>query len=61
MLRSYKGRRPQVAASAYVDAQATVIGDVAIGEHSSVWPAVVIRGDVNWIRIGARTNVQDGS
>ncbi|MGH9818017.1 MAG: gamma carbonic anhydrase family protein [Candidatus Acidiferrales bacterium] len=61
MIRSYKGRRPQVAASAYVDAQATVIGDVVIGEHSSVWPAVVIRGDVNWIRIGARTNVQDGS
>jgi len=61
LLRSYKGRMPQVAASAYVDAQATVIGDVVIGEHSSVWPAVVIRGDVNWIRIGARTNVQDGS
>ena len=50
-----------MAASAYIDAQATVIGDVVIGEHSSVWPAVVIRGDVNWIRIGARTNVQDGS
>ena len=60
MLRSYKGRMPQVAASAYIDAQATVIGDVVIGEHSSVWPAVVIRGDVNWIRIGARTNIQDG-
>lgn len=61
MLRSYKGRMPQVAASAYIDAAATVIGDVTIGEHSSVWPAVVIRGDVNWIRIGARTNIQDGS
>lgn len=61
MLRSYKGRMPQIAASAYIDAQAVVIGDVSIGEDSSVWPAAVIRGDVNWIRIGARSNVQDGS
>lgn len=52
---------PQIAASAYVDPAAVVIGDVALGEHSSVWPCVVIRGDVNWIRIGARTNIQDGS
>ncbi len=37
------------------------VGDVTIGEHSSVWPCVVIRGDVNWVRIGARTNVQDGA
>ena len=50
-----------MAASAYVDPQAVVIGDVTIGEDSSVWPCVVIRGDVNWIRIGARTNIQDGS
>lgn len=61
MLRGYRGKRPQVAATAYVDAAAVVIGDVTIGEHASVWPCVVIRGDVNWIRIGARTNVQDGS
>lgn len=60
MIRSYRGRSPQIAASAYVDEAAIVIGDVAIGEHSSVWPAVVIRGDVHYIRIGARTNVQDG-
>lgn len=60
MIRSYRGRSPQIAASAYVDEAAVVIGDVAIGEHSSVWPAVVIRGDVHYIRIGARTNVQDG-
>jgi carbonic anhydrase/acetyltransferase-like protein (isoleucine patch superfamily) len=52
---------PKIAASAYVDAAATVIGDVTIGEDSSVWPGVVIRGDVHYIRIGARTNVQDGS
>lgn len=61
MLRSYKGRMPQIAKSAYIDAQCTVIGDVTIGEDSSVWPGAVIRGDVNWIRIGARSNVQDGS
>ena len=61
MIRSYKGRKPQIAASAYVDPAAVVIGDVMIGEHASVWPCVVIRGDVHYIKIGARTNVQDGS
>ncbi len=61
MIRSYRGRKPQIAASAYIDPAAVVIGDVTIGEHSSVWPCVVIRGDVNWVRIGARTNVQDGA
>jgi carbonic anhydrase/acetyltransferase-like protein (isoleucine patch superfamily) len=52
---------PQIAASAYIDAQAVIIGDVVIGEQSSIWPCAVIRGDVNYIRIGARSNVQDGS
>jgi carbonic anhydrase/acetyltransferase-like protein (isoleucine patch superfamily) len=52
---------PEIAASAYIDPQAVVIGDVAIGEDSSVWPCTVIRGDVNFIRIGARTSIQDGS
>jgi len=61
LIRSYRGRKPLIAESAYVDAAAVVIGDVIIGEHSSVWPGVVIRGDVHWIRIGARTNIQDGS
>jgi len=61
LIRSYNGRKPQIAASAYVDEAAVVIGDVTIGEHASVWPGVVIRGDVHYIRIGARTNVQDGS
>ncbi len=61
MIRSYRGRTPQIAASAYIDPAAVVIGDVTIGEHSSVWPCAVIRGDVNWVRIGARTNVQDGA
>ncbi len=61
MIRCYCGRMPRVAASAYIDPAAVVIGDVTIGEDSSVWPCAVIRGDVHWIRIGARTNVQDGS
>ena len=60
MIRSHHGRMPQIASSAYIDPQAVVIGDVSIGELSSVWPCVVIRGDVNWIRIGSRTNIQDG-
>jgi carbonic anhydrase/acetyltransferase-like protein (isoleucine patch superfamily) len=61
LIRSYRGIWPKIAASAYIDPAAVVIGDVTIGEHSSVWPGVVIRGDVHWIRIGARSNVQDGS
>ena len=61
MIRSYRGRTPQIPASAYIDPDAVIIGDVTMGELSSVWPGVVIRGDVNWIRIGARTNIQDGS
>ena len=61
MIRSFRGRKPQIAASAYIDPQAVIIGDVTIGADSSVWPCVVIRGDVNFIRIGARTNIQDGS
>jgi carbonic anhydrase/acetyltransferase-like protein (isoleucine patch superfamily) len=61
LIRSFRGRRPQIAASAYIDPAATLIGDITIGADSSVWPGVVIRGDVNFIRIGARTNIQDGS
>jgi gamma-carbonic anhydrase len=60
MIRSHRGRMPQIAESAYIDPQAVVIGDVTIGEFSSVWPCTVIRGDVHWIRIGKRTNIQDG-
>jgi len=61
MLRPYRGRLPVVDPTAYIDASAQVIGDVEIGTESSVWMNVVIRGDVNSIRIGARTNVQDGT
>jgi carbonic anhydrase/acetyltransferase-like protein (isoleucine patch superfamily) len=61
MLRPYRGRHPQVHPSAFIDDSAQVIGDVEIGEESSVWMCVVIRGDVHRIRIGRRSNVQDGT
>ena len=61
MIRVFKSRRPVVAPSTYIDESAQVIGDVEIGEESSVWMNVVIRGDVNHIRIGSRTNIQDGT
>jgi carbonic anhydrase/acetyltransferase-like protein (isoleucine patch superfamily) len=60
MIRPYRGKRPEIAASAYIDPAAVIIGDVVIGADSSVWPCTVIRGDVHHIRIGARTNIQDG-
>jgi carbonic anhydrase/acetyltransferase-like protein (isoleucine patch superfamily) len=59
MLRPFKNMTPRVDASAFVDQSAQVIGDVEIGAESSVWMNVVIRGDVNYIRIGKRTNIQD--
>jgi carbonic anhydrase/acetyltransferase-like protein (isoleucine patch superfamily) len=61
MLRPYRGTAPRVHASAFIDPSAQVIGNVEIGEESSLWMNVVVRGDVNWIRIGARSNVQDGT
>jgi carbonic anhydrase/acetyltransferase-like protein (isoleucine patch superfamily) len=60
-IRPYRGKHPEIAASAYVDPASVIIGDVVIGRDSSVWPLCVIRGDVNCIRIGERTNIQDGS
>jgi carbonic anhydrase/acetyltransferase-like protein (isoleucine patch superfamily) len=59
VIRSFKSISPRVAPTAYVDVSAQVIGDVTLGAESSVWMNVVIRGDVNHIRIGARTNIQD--
>ncbi len=59
MLRQYRSVIPTVHPSAYVDLSAQVIGDVHIGAESSVWMNAVVRGDVNYIRIGARTNIQD--
>ena len=61
MIRPYRGVVPRIAKSAYIDSSAQVIGDVAIGERSSVWPNVSIRGDVNYIRIGDESNIQDNS
>jgi carbonic anhydrase/acetyltransferase-like protein (isoleucine patch superfamily) len=52
---------PDIHPTAYVHPDATVIGDVRIGAHASIWPQVVLRADDNHVRIGARTNVQDGS
>lgn len=59
-IRPYKNKLPVIGKTSYIDPAATVIGDVVIGEDSSVWPMVSIRGDVNSIRVGDRTNVQDG-
>jgi carbonic anhydrase/acetyltransferase-like protein (isoleucine patch superfamily) len=61
MIRSFRGINPKIADSAYVDPGAHVIGDVEIGERSSVWPCVVLRGDIEPIRVGADTNIQDGT
>jgi len=60
-IRDFEKHSPKIAVSAFVDEMAVVIGDVEIGEDVSVWPTTVIRGDINSIRIGARTNIQDGS
>lgn len=60
-LRAFQGALPRLGQRVYIDPAATVIGDVQIGDDSSVWPGVVIRGDVNHIRIGARSSIQDGT
>jgi len=60
-IRPYQGALPRLAAHVYIDPAAHVIGDVEIGEDASLWPCAVARGDVHYIRIGARTNVQDGA
>ena len=60
-IRPYRGILPTLGARAYVDPAASVIGDVVLGEDVSVWPFTVIRGDVNFVRIGDRTNIQDGT
>ena len=60
-IRAFEGLAPQIHAEAWLDPTCLVIGDVHIGARSSVWPGTVIRGDVNSIRIGTETNIQDGS
>jgi carbonic anhydrase/acetyltransferase-like protein (isoleucine patch superfamily) len=61
MVRSFKGMKPTIPASCYVDESAQIIGDVVLGEHASVWMNAVVRGDVYAIRIGAHSNIQDCS
>ncbi|MDQ8197164.1 gamma carbonic anhydrase family protein [Pelagicoccus enzymogenes] len=58
---TFLAKDPQVPESAYVANEATVIGDVRLGENASVWPACVLRGDINYIEVGDRSNVQDGT
>ncbi|WP_461537358.1 gamma carbonic anhydrase family protein [Spongorhabdus nitratireducens] len=60
-LRPHKGITPVLGQKVFVDESAVVIGDVEIGDDSSVWPAAVVRGDMHRIRIGERTSVQDGA
>ena len=60
-IRPYRAILPTLGERAFIDESARVIGDVVLGEDVSVWPFTVIRGDVNFIRIGDRTNIQDGS
>jgi carbonic anhydrase/acetyltransferase-like protein (isoleucine patch superfamily) len=61
MLRSYQGHSPTIPASCYIDPSAQILGDVVLGERSSVWMNAVLRGDVNSIRVGSNSNVQDCS
>jgi gamma-carbonic anhydrase len=61
MIRSFKNTRPKIHETAFIAENAVIIGEVEIGENASVWYNCVIRGDVNFIKIGARTNVQDGT
>lgn len=60
-LKSYNGITPTLASGVFVEGSAILYGNITLGEDSSIWPLVVARGDVNAIRIGARTNIQDGA
>lgn len=60
-IRSYKGIYPQIGDRVYIDNSSVLVGDIQIGDDSSIWPLVAARGDVNHIRIGERSNIQDGS
>ena len=59
MIRTYQGHTPRIPATCYVDSSAQILGDVVLGEHSSVWMNSVLRGDVHSIRVGSNSNVQD--
>jgi len=60
-IRPFQGISPILGLRVYLDAAATVIGDVVLGDDVSIWPGAVLRGDVNFIRVGARSSIQDGS
>ena len=60
-IRRFEYQLPRLGARVYVDPAAAVIGDVELGDDASVWPGAVVRGDVNHVRVGARTNIQDGA
>lgn len=60
-LRSYRGIHPKFSDTVYIDSSSVLVGDITIGEHSSIWPLVAARGDVNTITIGDNTNIQDGT
>ncbi|HUG04166.1 MAG TPA: gamma carbonic anhydrase family protein [Steroidobacteraceae bacterium] len=60
-IRPYREWRPVIGSRVWIDPAATVIGRVTIADDASIWPGAVLRGDVNFIRIGARTSIQDGS
>ncbi|MGO1298351.1 MAG: gamma carbonic anhydrase family protein [Vibrio sp.] len=60
-IRSYQGISPQLGKDVYIDESAVIVGDIHLGDDTSIWPLVAARGDVNHIRIGERTNIQDGS
>lgn len=61
MIEGFKGILPTIHPTAFITSDAVVIGDVEIGEDASIWFGSIVRGDVNYIRIGARTNIQDGT
>lgn len=61
ILEKHLGKTPDIAPDAYVDPAATVVGDVTVGPRASIWPGVVLRGDINFIEVGEGSNVQDGS
>ena len=60
-IRNFEDKKPDIATTTFVDETALVLGDVKIGEHCSIWPLTVVRGDVNAIQIGNNTNIQDNS
>jgi len=61
LILPFRGRSPQIASDAFIAENATIIGDVTIGAGASIWFGCVLRGDTNFIRVGARSNLQDGT